>query len=332
MDIIIKSFNRPYYLDRCLFSIKKNIKGFNNIIILDDGTPEKYLVKIQERYPKVKILKSDFYTIKSNALPNLKTLNIPIDFWVNSIKKASDYFLLLEDDYWVTENLDLEKINSNLKEKNIVFLKLYWLGNVKLKPNKIKEALKEFNIISSGLITNSPFLFKLIYRTYSYGFEKIMRFFKLNTLNNILPYYNIYSVAGAIFKKEYFTQLWHNHNSCVDESLQLLNALKYFKKHSQSLTACAKKEYFKTGFKSSATFGIKNSNSKNNLALLKVNSLLNEAWLNNEFNTTKNLPNDIQDISILNILNKTDKEMAIQWQDWINKFKQKYQDFGCKIE
>ena len=35
--IIIKSFNRPYYLDRCLQSIYKFVKGNFKIIVLDDG-------------------------------------------------------------------------------------------------------------------------------------------------------------------------------------------------------------------------------------------------------------------------------------------------------
>jgi len=47
IDILIKSFNRPYYLDRCLYSIYKFVKKTDfNIVVLDDGTPEKYLQKI----------------------------------------------------------------------------------------------------------------------------------------------------------------------------------------------------------------------------------------------------------------------------------------------
>ena len=46
MDIIIKSYNRPYYLHRCLQSIKENVLGNYKVIIVDDGTPQKYLDKI----------------------------------------------------------------------------------------------------------------------------------------------------------------------------------------------------------------------------------------------------------------------------------------------
>jgi len=48
--IIIKSFNRPYYLDRCLQSIYKFVKGNFKIIVLDDGTPGKYLNKSKKSF------------------------------------------------------------------------------------------------------------------------------------------------------------------------------------------------------------------------------------------------------------------------------------------
>ena len=48
MDIIIKSFNRPYYLDRCLQSIQTFVQDSKyTIMVLDDGTSQKYLDKIK---------------------------------------------------------------------------------------------------------------------------------------------------------------------------------------------------------------------------------------------------------------------------------------------
>ena len=77
MDILIKSFNRPYYLDRCLFSIQKfGIRFRGQIFIMDDGTPHKYLDKIKEKYPFVTILKSNFYEEKT------KLIEISKNFWI----------------------------------------------------------------------------------------------------------------------------------------------------------------------------------------------------------------------------------------------------------
>ena len=48
INILIKSFNRAYYLDRCLNSISQFVLGEYEVIVLDDGTPKPYLKKIQE--------------------------------------------------------------------------------------------------------------------------------------------------------------------------------------------------------------------------------------------------------------------------------------------
>ena len=58
MDILIKSFDRPYYLDRCLKSIEMFVQGDYSIKILDDGTPPAYLEKILLKYPLVQIERS----------------------------------------------------------------------------------------------------------------------------------------------------------------------------------------------------------------------------------------------------------------------------------
>ena len=109
MEIFIKSFNRPYYLDRCLQSIENFVEGDFLIKVLDDGTPEKYLQKIKEKYPKVEIITSKNYQNKIAALAeNLQSgkeidgFTIPTNLWYKAAKNASDYFMMIEDDVWFT--------------------------------------------------------------------------------------------------------------------------------------------------------------------------------------------------------------------------------------
>ncbi len=66
--IIIKSFNHPYYLERCLQSIYFCVKGDFEIKILDDGTPAKYLESIKSKFPIARIITSDQYGIKIKAI------------------------------------------------------------------------------------------------------------------------------------------------------------------------------------------------------------------------------------------------------------------------
>ena len=131
MDILIKSFNRPYYLDRCLQSIYFNCTESDfKIIILDDGTPQKYLDKLQIKFPDISIQKSEFYDLKSEKCDlGLKpvTMEIPISLWITSVQKASEYFVLLEDDFWFTSKINLNKINEQAMIHNLAMLKLFWL-------------------------------------------------------------------------------------------------------------------------------------------------------------------------------------------------------------
>lgn len=334
MDILIKSFNRPYYLDRCLFSIQKHAKkSFDRIVVLDDGTPQEYLDKIQEKYPQVEIAKSNLYDKKSSNLTEDYNGEIPIDFWVESAKKSSEYFLLLEDDFWFTEDLDLKKIEEDISKDNLVFLKLFWLGNPKLTSQNIIENRVFYNIIKPKLFTWNPFLYKKIFKTYGFRFNYVMKLLGLHTKERNLAYYHIYSVAGSVFKKDYFVSLWKNDNGKVDEGLQIKNALEYLNSNTKSKIAHSKKEYFQTGFSTAATLTYKNYEGIA-LDVFEVNKNLNEAWMNNEFDVVSSLPNDISSIEIKRILNNEDEtgELFFQWKNWHFQFKKQYQQLGCQTE
>ncbi len=51
VDIVIKSFTRPYYLERCLYSIYKFAVGDFRVQVLDDGTLPEYLARIKQLFP-----------------------------------------------------------------------------------------------------------------------------------------------------------------------------------------------------------------------------------------------------------------------------------------
>lgn len=332
MDIFIKSFNRAYYLDRCLFSIEQYVKNLNGkIYVLDDGTPQQYLDKIQEKYPQVEISKSDLYNKKSSNLTESYNGEIPINFWVESAKKSSDYFLLLEDDFWFTTDLDLVEIEKNIAEDNLVFLKLFWLGNPKLTSKNVIESKSIYNIIKPKLLTRNPFLYKKIFKTYGFRFNDLMKFLGLYTTERNLAYYHIYSVAGSVFKKDYFVSLWKNNTGKVDEGLQIQNALEYLESNSNSKIAHSKKEYFQTGFSTAATLTHKKYEGVN-LDIFEVNKFLNEAWFNSQFDVVSNLPKDILETEIVQILNNADKteNLTSEWKKWHNNFKNQYEKLGCK--
>ncbi len=337
MDILIKSFNRPYYLDRCIQSILDFvIVSKLKIIVLDDGTPEKYLKKIQNKYPFIVILKSEYYTEKTNLINN-NSLNfipkIPIDLWLTSAKKATDYFVLLEDDIWLKKSINLDKLEIDLKQKNLLMLKLYWLGNPKLIPTKILNKLNNIFVYKENLITKNRFLYKLIFHVQRLKINKIMIYLKINSEQRKLDYYHIYATAGAIFNREYFLKLWDKHDNEVNEYLQICNALKFIKNNKNCCFGFLENEIVKTGFVSAATNLYKNYPNID-INMFVLNKILNESWYNDKFNTTSEFDEDLKNSEIESILNYHDnkKAKASEWEKWTTAFRQQYKDFGCKID
>ena len=138
VNIFIKSFNRPFYLDRCLQSIENFVEGNFWVKVLDDGTPEKYLQKIKEKHPKVEIITSKNYQNKIAAIEeNLKSgkeidgFSIPTDLWYSAAKNASEYFIMTEDDVWFTQKINVNALQETCNQNKISLLKLGWLGNNK---------------------------------------------------------------------------------------------------------------------------------------------------------------------------------------------------------
>jgi hypothetical protein len=339
MDILIKSFNRPYYLDRCLFSIFKYVKNFDGtIIIMDDGTPQKYLDKIFEKYPEVKIVKSDMYNQKQvYTLLGKRPIGyeIPVSLWVNTAKKASENFILIEDDTWFVDIINIKEIEREVTNNGVVITKLFWLGNPLLNQNKKEETKENIVLLVPKLYTIIPALYYFIFYKFDrFKIRKTLRFLKINTEERRLAYYTIYAVAGMVFNKEFYVKLWDNHKNKVDEGLQHYNALKLFYKEKSKLNfARYKKEILKTGFMSSATNEHKEK-YEGNIDMFLFNKLLNDAWLNNELDVLTSLPNDISEQSIATVIeNDSFKRInAQEWIAWKNDFRNQYLSIGCVID
>lgn len=339
MDIIIKSFNRPYYLDRCIQSIRKFVTDSDyRIIILDDGTPEKYLKKISEKYSHITILKSDFHNEKITAIEsdaeNINS-NVPIDLWINAAKNASDYFVLLEDDIWFTDYISLNELEISLRKANLQMLKLFWLGNSKLISDRIVKKESFFSIYEPNLYTRNPLLYKLFFKYSRFKIRKILSFIPIYTKERALSYYSIYSVAGVVFRREYFLSLWKNHANTIDEGLQLFNAVQFLNKNKNKNITFGRtnKEVVKTSFLSAATNQHKNYENVS-IDMFVFNRIINEAWYEGELDVMNNFPKDLNPESIQKILRDKNAVDASEgeWKKWVERFKLQYISFGCIIE
>lgn len=337
MDIVIKSFNRPYYLDRCLYSIHKQVADLQGkIIVLDDGTPQIYLDKIIQKYPNVIVKKSNFYHQKVDSIAQgiqPKEYVVPIDLWSNVSAEVSDYFLLLEDDTWLVNSIDLQQVQTEMMQNQTVITKLFWLGNEQLKQNKGIQKTKHLDLLTPNLFTENPIFYNLIFRKDFFKWSRrILAKLGIYTFKRHMAYYSIYAVAGTILRKDFYSQLWNNHSNKVEETLQILNALRFYKKNKDAITfATYQKEVLKTGFQSAATNQHK-EHYEGNIDVFQFNKIINEAWLKDELDVYKDLPNDIHTNEIAAILQKSTIIDSEKWISWVNSFKNQYTSIGCVID
>jgi len=334
-EILIKSFNRPFYLDRCISSIYLNVSGSFKIKVLDDGTPKKYLDKIREKYPEVEIRLSGSYEKKIEAIAeNLKTgkavngFEIPTKFWYENVKTASEYVIVTEDDVWFTTPINVDNLQEQARKFDINLLKLGWLGN--------ENERKDLNLssISGDLESAQPKeLLLLNKKLMTAFFHNQYKFFtilyKLKIVDNLTPlkYWSLNSILMGFYKKDYWLDIWKDMDGKVDEKKQLINASLFYRrnKNNPNFISRLKTEAMKTTFQSSATNSYHEYGFDFDVNLF--NYLINEAWLKGEFDAMENFP---KDFSIDYFKSFVSEKINIpEFEKWVNKFRIQYEEMGC---
>ncbi|OGX81658.1 hypothetical protein BEN47_19005 [Hymenobacter lapidarius] len=336
MDIIIKSFNRPYYLERCLRSIYQFAQGEFRIRVLDDGTPPEYLTRIRELFPEATIFTSLRYDAKVAALRAhtagerpFDQRTIPTDLWHEHVAAGSEVFLLLEDDIWLTGPVPLDEVAQQMTSQHFDLVKISWLGNDQVITGKkvplsehLEEIIPHIPLASELLVLDR---FGVRSTLKSLGLMRLVRRdFQLQ-----LPVYTLYGVASAFFSRAYWLYLWDEKQSRVDEVQQLQKAGQWYR-HRGGRYAKSRVELTKTSFITSTT----NIYKGVNLDIFAFNQHLNDAWLRGEVNVMENFPKDFSPAYLGRFLTASgDPRTTVgEWEKWIERFKAQYIGFGCQVE
>ena len=336
MDIIVKSFNRPYYLERCLRSIYQFARGNFRIRVLDDGTPPEYLARIAELFPEVAIFTSPRYEAKVEALRAhvagerpFDQRTIPTGLWLEHVAAGSEVFLLLEDDIWLTGPVQLNQVAQLMSREHLDLVKISWLGNPKVITGKkvpLGEQLEE-------IIPHIPRASELLVLN-RFGVRSVLR--RLGLLRLLrrdfelqLPVYTLYGVASAFFSKAYWLHLWADKQHHVDEVQQLQKAGQWYR-HRGGRYAKSRVELTKTSFITSTS----NMYAGVNLDIFVFNHYLNQAWLRGELEAMENFPRDFSQPYLGRFLTATGdpRTTVAEWAKWIERFKAQYVGFGCEVE
>ena len=331
MDIYIKSFNRAYLLHRTIASIYNYLNDFDGrIVVLDDGTPQKYLDKISELFPDVQIVKSPYYEQKTKdiSLNKVPEKVIPADFWRDEVLKGSEYFILLEDDMWFTQPINYKDFTKEVYDLKMDMIKFLWLKNNKLISDNIIQKTEYFNIVQPKVLTKNPFLFDAIFRTNKFKLGSLVTKL-LNHKLELLTYYHLYMVAGGVFSKRYYQACWKSNQNNVDELKQISQLLK---SEINKNVGNSNTEILKTTLKTTATL-ISKEKLGTTVDIFKINRILNEEWLVgntykiDDFNL--DIPTDWIKNCILKFENNTN--LYSDWEVWHKTFCLSHKNIGSEV-
>lgn len=344
MDILIKSYNRPYLLSFTIKSIYKNIVGDFSITIVDDGTPDIYLKKLIDEFPEIKIIKTIYHNEKSSGIENYEIIRpvwnyvkLPHTDWnkvVNSF--AFDYFLILEDDQFVIKKIDLIKIQKIINDYNLQFLNFNIL-NKKSFNFPIKKQLNDIYIYDSksfiGIIKKFKFLFRPsdFYKPIIKILKKLkIKYFKLSFNKDIVDLYNIYIISGVIYKLEYWNVCVGSAKDELNENHQLLCAANYNIQNKGKLNfGISKEPHVKTSF-SNTSLG---ENRGVNFDTTLFNILMNKLWYKNDLSYFDENNYNVNVNRIINYLNDENNPNcnSNEWLKYTQVFENCYKDQGYDL-
>ncbi|WP_286493771.1 hypothetical protein [Empedobacter brevis] len=320
MNILIKSYYRPYLLDRCLRSVYERVSDFKDIeiTILDDGTPQKYLDKIKEKYPQTifkfskyrdeKIEKIDKHL---EGVEQYHDRRIPTDLWYDAIAASSDVLIITEDDVWFVNDFNMKFYTEEMEKYGIQILKM---------GRDITETIN-YDLTNTIAYHTPKYIFKS-HKLYNLLLNNSFNLRDSLTKLNLLPKYwrnelwKMYDIPMAMTRKDYLLYIWKDKYKRVVEDLQLANAVSWdLKTKGKNKYTLLKDKAMDFTARSSASFNA--FNIKENFDLIRFNYILNELWLNNQFDEYENYPKDFSVDYIYNILiEKENKEFADNWKKW----------------
>jgi hypothetical protein len=316
------------------------VEGNFDVKILDDGTPEKYLEKIQEKYPKIEIFKSENYLKKTKSIEeNLKSgkeidgFEIPTKLWTNAAKNASEYFIMTEDDVWFTGKINLDFLEKKMREYDMALIKLGWISNRNINAEQIL-------IPETDIISLKPKIFTAPRKIMNYFFDNQFKFFsflyklKLVDNNTKNDYWIMNSLLMGIYNKRYWLKVWEKIDGKVDEKLQIKNAVQWFRKHRKNPHNFNKLETLKmnTTFISSATNSYHQYQTDCDINVF--NHIMSEEWYRGNLDALENFPKDFSEDYFVNFLDQRNHPKCFSevWKKWAENFKEQYRKQDVTVD
>jgi hypothetical protein len=355
MDVLVPSFNRPYYLDRCLRSLRRFASGIGTIVVLDDGTPARYLDEIRRRHPDVRIERSELADAKAAFVAEASGQSppaeldgvVPVPLWRAEVSRASDPFLLFEDDMWLVRDIDLERLAAGMRDLHFATVKLALLGNEDVFWGA-RTSYPEYGLMEAV----PPFLRRSRSSELAYRWLKLQckvaywetlkdpvhrAVFELATRSRVVnprlqPLYlrTLYFVAGCAFTRDFWLSCWNPDQQRVWEFHQLDAALEYAVRHHDSRFGAVADDVYRTSYSTAAT----NRWSELGCDMNAFNRAMNEAWLAGELDGAFDREFDIDDDLVRGVLARRDDPLCRpeSWTAWAERNRDLFGGLGYEID
>lgn len=313
INLYVKANARAFFLDRCLTSIASQITGQGRVIVLNDGITGAALERLTARHPAVQFRASDRIPAGKPAKARASRVN-PARFWVREISAdPGEHVLILEEDTWLTQPLDLAILEPELRRSEALLLRLYWGGNAAMS-------------IEGEIIDTVPG---------DHGRRLHYYQLPIGTLE-LRQLYKIFPLAQSIFRKEYWVAAYAGTPYWDDEGHVLGRALTYVNQQllaRRPIAFCSlDREVIRhTAISTSRTdSGGQGVTCKIDAAL--YNEALNDAWLTGEIDAMANFPDDPADEPVLAALRRRlSAEQVEAWLLWREDYKRMYRSLGVQL-
>jgi hypothetical protein len=315
LNVYVKANARAYFLDRCLRSVKQYVRGFDKLIVLNDGLIGPALQRLVALHPDVQFRRSNRIPTDRPVVAKARaTRHNPARFWVREISADKyDYTLILEEDTWVTAPLDLAVLIPEIAAADALLLRLYWGSNPRMS-------------IAEDVVREVPI-----------DQERRLQYYMLPKRPLALgEIYKLFPLALSIFRVKYWVAAYAGTPYWDDEGHVFGRALSYVNEQilqQRPIAFCSldQEAIRHTALSTSRSdSGGRGVTHKIDAAL--YNTALNDAWLAGEIDAMADFPADPSDETILAALRqRLTEEQVNDWLLWREDYKRMYQSLGVQL-
>lgn len=316
-NIYLKAYSRPFYLDRMIHSIKRNVTGYGSIIILNDGLSPTFMDKITRTHPDVEVRNSpkvlagviaapasDVFLKRKKFFRELDFLD-PARFWWREISKdPNDYILAIDEDCWFFRDLDLGRMVAEMRRLGCLGSQLMFE-----KEGHRARRKQKYPPFHQGKV----------------GSTAEIDYYRVETASeDWQDGYGVFPNTQNIVLKEYYVHCYQDITHFTNEMHLNLRALRLYHYLLPRVSMCIAQA--DAGLVKHSMSSTSRSDAGGNRCLYKIDpdlyhDLVSELWLAGDFDSMADFPDDYSTERLVGLMRgRIDEEKVQAWLDWRIEF------------